>query len=51
MQCIRRALAERDQLFQLITENAADLIAVVDTQGRRLYNSPAYQRSRQSRMN
>ena len=44
LQRIRRALAERDQLFQLITENAADLIAVVDTQGRRLYNSPAYQR-------
>jgi PAS domain S-box-containing protein len=44
LQRIRRALAERDQLFQLITENAADLIAVVDTQGRRVYNSPAYQR-------
>ena len=44
LQRIRRALAERDQLFQLITENAADLIAVVDTEGRRLYNSPAYRR-------
>ncbi len=44
LQRIRRALAERDQLFQLITENAADMIAVVDTHGHRLYNSPAYQR-------
>ncbi len=44
LQRIRRALAERDQLFQLITENAADLIAVVDTAGHRIYNSPAYQR-------
>src|SRR6266446_1549592 len=39
---IRRQLAERDQLFQLITENAADMIAVVDGAGQRLYNSPAY---------
>ena len=44
LQRIRRALAERDQLFQLITENAADMIGVVDTEGRRVYNSPAYQR-------
>ena len=41
---IRRQLAERDQLFQLISENAADMIALVDNDGRRLYNSPAYQR-------
>jgi PAS domain S-box-containing protein len=41
---IRRQLAERDQLFQLISENAADMIALVDSDGRRLYNSPAYQR-------
>ena len=37
-------LAERDQLFQLISENAADMIALVDSDGRRLYNSPAYQK-------
>ena len=36
-------LAERDQLFQLITENAADMIAVVDGAGQRIYNSPAYE--------
>src|SRR6266852_6197836 len=41
---IRRQLAERDQLFQLISENAADMIALVDCTGRRLYNSPAYQK-------
>jgi PAS domain S-box-containing protein len=44
LQQVRRRLAEREQLFQLITENAADMIAVVDKQGRRLYNSPAYER-------
>jgi diguanylate cyclase (GGDEF)-like protein/PAS domain S-box-containing protein len=44
LQRIRRRLAERDQLFQLITENAADMIAVVDETGRRVYNSPAYER-------
>src|ERR1700694_2548150 len=41
---IRRKLAEREQLFQLITENAADMIAVIDRNGQRLYNSPAYQK-------
>jgi diguanylate cyclase (GGDEF)-like protein/PAS domain S-box-containing protein len=43
LQRMRRQLAERDQLFQLITENAADMIAVVDGTGQRIYNSPAYQ--------
>jgi PAS domain S-box-containing protein len=43
LQRIRRQLAERDQLFQLITENAADMIAVVDSTGQRIYNSPAYE--------
>jgi PAS domain S-box-containing protein len=42
LQRVRRRLAERDQLFPLITENAADMIAVVDNDGNRLYNSPAY---------
>jgi PAS domain S-box-containing protein len=44
LQRMRRQLAERDRLFQLISENAADMIAVVDREGHRLYNSPAYQR-------
>jgi PAS domain S-box-containing protein len=41
---IRRQLNERDKLFRLITEKAADMIAVVDTSGRRVYNSPSYER-------
>jgi len=41
---IRRLLIEREELFRLITENAADMIAVVDDNGHRLYNSPSYQR-------
>ena len=44
LQRTRQQLAERDELFQLITENAADMIAVVDGDGKRLYNSPAYQK-------
>lgn len=44
LQRMRRRLAERDRLFQLISENAADMIAVVDSNGKRLYNSPAYQK-------
>jgi PAS domain S-box-containing protein len=44
LQRIRRRLAEREQIFQLITENAADMIAVIDRSGQRLYNSPAYQK-------
>jgi PAS domain S-box-containing protein len=41
---VRRQLEERDELFQLITENAADMIAVVNHDGQRVYSSPAYQR-------
>ncbi len=44
LQRIRRQLAEREHLFELITENAADMIAVIDRNGQRLYNSPAYQK-------
>jgi diguanylate cyclase (GGDEF)-like protein/PAS domain S-box-containing protein len=44
LQRIRRELTERNQLFEVITENAADMIAVVDSVGNRLYNSPAYQK-------
>ena len=42
LQRMRRELAEREQLFRLISENAADMIALVDKAGHRLYNSPAY---------
>jgi PAS domain S-box-containing protein len=43
LQRIRRELTERNQLFEVITENAADMIAVTDCAGNQLYNSPAYQ--------
>jgi diguanylate cyclase (GGDEF)-like protein/PAS domain S-box-containing protein len=45
LQRLRRRLAERERLFHLITENAADMIAVIGRDGRRLYNSPAYGRT------
>jgi two-component system cell cycle sensor histidine kinase/response regulator CckA len=41
---IRRELVQREELFRLISENAADLIAVVDMQGKRIYNSLSYQK-------
>lgn len=44
MRSIRRWIAEREELFRLISENAADMIAVIDSKGRRIYNSPAYQK-------
>jgi two-component system, cell cycle sensor histidine kinase and response regulator CckA len=40
----RKRLAEREEQFRLISENAADMIAVVDTKGQRLYNSPSYEK-------
>ncbi len=41
---IRRQLLEREELFHLISDNAADMIAVVDMNGKRIYNSLSYQR-------
>ena len=41
---VRKQIAEREQVFRLITENAVDMIAVVDGDGNRLYNSPSYQK-------
>jgi len=41
---VRRELDKQGELFRLITENAADMIAVVEIDGRRLYNSPSYER-------
>jgi PAS domain S-box-containing protein len=35
----------RDDLFRLVNENAADMIALVEVGGKRLYNSPAYENS------
>jgi diguanylate cyclase (GGDEF)-like protein/PAS domain S-box-containing protein len=41
---IHRESKKREELFRVVTENAADMIAMVDMKGRRLYNSPAYKR-------
>jgi diguanylate cyclase (GGDEF)-like protein/PAS domain S-box-containing protein len=35
-------LHESQELFRAIVENVGDLVAVLDTQGRRVYNSPSY---------
>jgi PAS domain-containing protein len=42
LQRLRKQFAEKSELFELITENADDMIAVVDRSGKRLYNSPSY---------
>jgi PAS domain S-box-containing protein len=42
---IRRAqtqLQDREELFRIISENAADMIALVGVNGQRIYNSPGY---------
>jgi len=44
MKQLQRRLSQREQLFRLISENAADMIALVDVNGRRLYNSPSYKK-------
>ncbi len=44
LQRMRRRLWEKERLFHLITENAVDMIGVIDRDGRRLYNSPAYEK-------
>jgi two-component system cell cycle sensor histidine kinase/response regulator CckA len=41
---IRRELVDREVLFHLISENAADMIAVVDMNGKRIFNSLSYQK-------
>ena len=37
-----RALRQSEEFFRLISENVTDLIAVIDRNGQRLYNSPSY---------
>src|SRR6201993_1350788 len=39
-----REFRKKDEIFQVVTENAADMIALVDVKGHRLYNSPSYKR-------
>lgn len=41
---MRQKLWQREELFRLISESAADMIAVVDISGKRIYNSPSYER-------
>jgi PAS domain S-box-containing protein len=41
---IRHQLLQREELFHRFSESAADMIAVIAPDGRRLYNSPAYAR-------
>ncbi len=41
---IHRKAKNQEELFQILAENAADMIALVDVKGRRLYNRPAYKR-------
>src|ERR1700690_3052060 len=41
---IRKELLLREELFRLISENAADMIGVVDASGNGLYNSPCNQK-------
>jgi PAS domain S-box-containing protein len=44
MRRLKSRMRRRDELFRLISEHAADMIALVDVSGKRLYNSPAYQK-------
>ncbi|MCL6559937.1 MAG: PAS domain S-box protein, partial [Firmicutes bacterium] len=41
---IRKQMVRREELFHLISENATDMIAIVDMEGNRLYNSLSYQK-------
>ncbi len=39
---LTETLREREEFFRLISDNMTDLVAVIDKDGRRLYNSPSY---------
>ena len=41
---MRHDWSNQEEIFQAVTENAADMIAMVDVKGHRLYNSPSYKR-------
>ncbi len=39
---LTETLREREEFFRLISDNMTDLVAVLDLNGKRLYNSPSY---------
>lgn len=39
---IEKKLQRNEEMFRLISENAADLISIVDKNGKRIYSSPSY---------
>ncbi|MEP6664166.1 MAG: PAS domain S-box protein, partial [Verrucomicrobiota bacterium] len=39
---LEETLREREEFFRLISENMSDMVAVLDPEGKRLYNSPSY---------
>ena len=41
---LRRQLTEQDEIARIISENADDLIAIIDRDGKRLYSSTGYER-------
>lgn len=41
---VNRRSRNREELFRIITENAADMIALVDTKGHRFHNSPPHEK-------
>jgi PAS domain-containing protein len=41
---VNRRSRNREEFFRIITENATDLIALIDTKGHRLDDSPAYEK-------
>jgi len=42
--CQRFHHRRKSELFRVVSENAADLIALVEVTGKRLYNSPSYEK-------
>ncbi len=41
---IEKKLRESEEFFRLISENVTDMIAVLDANGKRIYNSPSYEK-------
>lgn len=39
---LEETLREREEFFRLISENMTDMVAVLDRDGKRIYNSPSY---------